>query len=284
MDERPHHKHLSPKTKETMFVSRPKIFGIVNVTEDSFSDGGQYFKPNKAIDHALQLYADGADVIDLGPSASSPNAKQVSAEEEIARLMPIIDELKKYNIPLSIDSFYPQTQRFAMQQQLAALNDIQGFPYADFYDELAQSNCLLVLMHSIQQCGIANETYTDPAFLLERIESFFSERIAALVQAGIQRERIILDPGMGFFLGNNIEASTLVLKNISRLKAKFDLPIFISVSRKSFLRNITQRLATDVQAATLTAELYASLQGADYIRTHDVKALSDAYKVLRALS
>lgn len=267
-----------------MPAQRSKIFGIVNVTEDSFSDGGCYLDPEKAIAHALKLHADGADVIDLGAAASSPSAKPVSATEEINRLAPIVDELTKHQIPISIDSYHPETQRYAIKQNLAVLNDIQGFPHIDIYPELAQSNCLLVVMHSIQQMGIAQERETPIEHLLQHIETFFTDRISALTNAGIKRERLILDPGMGFFLGSNIDASTLVLKNISRLKNKFDLPIFISVSRKSFLRNITHRSAHNVQAATLCAEIYAMLQGADYIRTHDVNALHDACKVLEALS
>lgn len=283
VDERPHHKHFRSKTEESMFVSEPKIFGIVNVTEDSFSDGGRFLSPQKAIAHALELKAHGADFIDLGASASSPTAKPVSAQEEIKRLTPIIDELHKHQIAISVDTFYKETQRFCLKQNIAVINDIQGFPYPDFYAELAHSNCLLVLMHSIQQYGIANETYTKTDHLIERIDAFFTQRLTALLNAGIKRERIILDPGMGFFLGSNIEASTLVLKNISHIKTMFGLPILISVSRKSFLRNLTNRSVDEIQAATLAAEIYAAMQGVDYIRTHDVKALTDALKVLRAL-
>ena len=138
-------------------------------------------------------------------------------------------------------------------------------------------------MHAIQRFGKAQKRYSDPQTIMDTIYRFFDDRLAALENAGVNRQRLILDPGMGFFLGSNPEASLEVLRSIPALKQRYDLPVFISVSRKSFLRKLTGQDVGSVQAATLSAEIYAALQGADYIRTHDVQALNDALTIQNAL-
>lgn len=263
--------------------AKPRILGIVNITEDSFSDGGRYLSAQSAIDHAMSLAAAGADIIDLGPASSHPDAKPVSAEAEVQRLAPVIDALNERNIPVSVDSFLPQTQRYAISRGVAFLNDIQGFPDAEIYPELARASCRLIVMHAVQGRGIATRVETDPKELGGRIDGFFTARIAALVQAGIARERLILDPGMGFFLGSQPEASLTVLRGVAGLRKKFGLPVLVSVSRKSFLRAITGRDMAGVGAATLAAELYAAAHGADFIRTHDAAALFDGLNIWSAL-
>lgn len=263
--------------------ARPRILGIVNITEDSFSDGGRYLSAQGAIDHAVSLAAAGADIVDLGPASSHPDARSVTAEEEAQRLAPVIDALNERGIPISVDSFLPQTQRYALSRGVAFLNDIQGFPDAEIYPELARATCRLIVMHAVQGRGIATRVETDPAELGGRIDGFFTARIAALARAGIARERLVLDPGMGFFLGSQPEASLTVLRGIARLREKFGLPVLVSVSRKSFLRAITGRDTAHVGAATLAAELYAAAQGADFIRTHDAGALLDGLNIWSAL-
>jgi dihydropteroate synthase len=261
----------------------PRIVGIVNITEDSFSDGGRFLTAPAAVAQARKLVADGAEIIDLGPAASNPDAIAVPAEEEIRRLESVIAALGD-SVPISVDSFLPQTQRYALTRGVAFLNDIQAFPDAAFYPALAAARCKLILMHSTQRRGAATRSDVPADGMLERIEEFFATRIGALEGAGVARERIILDPGMGFFLSSRPEASLRVLAGLPRLKATFRLPILISVSRKSFLRAITGRQATDVGAATLAAELYAALAGADYIRTHDAAALRDGLRVFAAVA
>lgn len=264
----------------------PRIMGIVNITADSFSDGGRYLAPEHAIAHALALTEAGASVIDLGPASSHPGARPVTPEEEIRRLSPVLDALKGRGIAVSIDSFLPQTQRFAMARGVAYLNDIQGFPDAGIYPELARADCRLIVMHAVQGRGIAvwaQSDPVDPALLPERVEEFFAARIAALEQAGIARGRLILDPGMGMFLGSQPEASLIMLRELKRLRQRFGLPVLASVSRKSFLRTITGCGVAEAGAATLAAELYAAAQGVDYIRTHDAGALSDGLRIWSAL-
>jgi dihydropteroate synthase len=267
-----------------MKTNRPKILGIVNITTDSFSDGGLYLNTEKAIEHALELANDGAEVIDLGAASSNPQTSPVSVEEEIKRLRPVIKTLKEKGIAVSVDTFKPEVQRFCMEQGVEYLNDIQGFPYPDVYAELAASDCKLIIMHSMQRIGPATVIDTQPEDVLTSVIDFFSKRIMDLENAGVQRERMILDPGMGFFLGSNPESSVIVLKNIQRLKQLFGLPVLIALSRKSFLGKITESEVKTRGAATLAAEIYAYQAGADFIRTHDAKALDDALKIFSRLA
>lgn len=264
--------------------NRTKIFGIVNITTDSFSDGGLYLDSDKAIEHALQLVADGADIIDLGAASSNPNTSEVSVEEEIRRLRPVISILKEKGITVSVDTFKPEVQRFCMEQGVDYINDIQGFPYPEFYPELVKSSCKLVVMHSVQRIGTATVIETNPEEVFNSMMLFFEERINALLNAGISKDRIILDPGMGFFLGSNPETSILVLKRFQEIKGQFELPVMIAVSRKSFLSKITGSDAKSRLAPTLAAEIFAYKKGADYLRTHDVKSLFEAIQITDSLS
>ncbi len=259
---------------------RPLIFGIVNITPDSFSDGGRYFAADAAIAHARKLASEGADVIDLGPASSNPDAEPVPAEEEIRRLAPVMEALAADAIPLSVDSFRPETQAFALAHGAAYLNDIRGFADSSFYPSLAASEARLVLMHSIQREGNADRRETPEGDIVQHICAFFEERIAALESAGIARHRLILDPGMGFFLGPRPETSFEVLARTDEIGDRFGLPVFISVSRKSFLRAVTGRAPGEAGAATLAAELLAAERGAGFIRTHDPAPLADALAVL----
>jgi dihydropteroate synthase len=257
----------------------PLIFGIVNITEDSFSDGGRYLATEAALAHARKLAKDGASVLDLGAAASNPDAKPVAPVEEIARLTPVVAALKEEGLAVSIDSFAPEVQRWALAQRVDYLNDIQGFPDPGLYPALAGAGARLIVMHSVQQRGRATRVDVAPGEIFDRILRFFEDRIAALEQAGVARDRLVLDPGMGFFLGSQPEASFAVLRRLQDLKRAFALPILISVSRKSFLRTSTGRAAAAAGPATLAAELFAISQGADYIRTHDPAALADGHAV-----
>jgi dihydropteroate synthase type 2 len=262
----------------------PVLVGIVNITEDSFSDGGRYLDPGAAIEKAEALVAGGADIVELGAAASNVEARPVPAEEEIRRLDPVVAGLAARSVPIVIDSFTPATQRFALGRGVAYLNDIQGFPDADLYAELAAARCRLIVMHAVQGRGRAQRLELSADAVWQHVLEFFAERVAALERGGIARERLILDPGMGFFLSARPEASLRVLAGIAELKRRFALPVLVSVSRKSFLRALTGRAAaSDSGAATLAAELWAAAAGADYIRTHDPAALRDGLIIARAL-
>ncbi len=260
-----------------------KILGIVNITADSFSDGGRYLAADRALARARELIAAGAAAVDLGPASSHPDARPVSPAEERRRLEPVIAALGAEGLPVSVDSWRPETQRWALGQPVAWLNDIRGFPDPSIYPDLARSSAGLIAMFSVQGAGRADRRRSDPDHLVGRIEDFFDRRIAALEAAGVARERIVIDPGMGFFLGSAPEASLAVLRALPRLRARWGLPLLISVSRKSFLRAITGSSLGAIGPATLACELAAARLGADWIRTHDVAALRDGLAVQAAL-
>jgi len=261
---------------------RPTIFGIVNITEDSFSDGGRHLDRDAAIAHARRLVQGGADVIDLGAASSRPGATPVPAEEEIRRLADVVDALHADGIEVSIDSSQPRTQRFGLTEGVAWLNDVRGFPDPALYDALATHPTRLVVMHQVST--EATSERIPPAVVLAGIDRFFEARIRALETAGVARERLVLDPGMGFFLGSDTEASLAVLRELPALRRRFGLPLFVSVSRKSFLRRLTGRTLDEIGAATLGAELWVALHGVEYVRTHDPRQLADALRVWENLA
>lgn len=265
--------------------SATKILGIVNITEDSFSDGAKYLAADDATAHARKLARGGADVIDLGAASSNPDARPVASDVEIARLAPVVAALKKDGIPVSVDTFAPDVQRWALARGVDYLNDVRGFPFPELYPVLADSTAKLIVMHSVEGTGPATRIAVEPAEIFDRVVRFFAERFGALERAGVARERLILDPGMGLFLGTRREASLEILRRLSELKARFALPLLVSVSRKSFLRTFLDRSPQEAGPASLAAELYAVfVQGADFIRTHDPAALKDALAVWGLLS
>lgn len=265
-------------------AGNPRIVGIVNITEDSFSDGGRYLAPAGALAHARNLRAEGADMIELGPAASHPDSAPVSVATERRRLAPVLEQLAADGVPVSVDSFLPETLRYAVSAGAACLNDIHGFGNPGLYPLLAASRCLLVVMHAVQAAGPASRVVTEPEAVRDGIFRFFDRRLAALQAAGISRDRLVVDPGLGYFLGSTPGPSLAALAGIRELKAAFGVPVLVSPSRKSFLRALTGRDVIGSGPATLAAEIFAAWQGVDYIRTHDVAAARDALTFLAAIT
>ncbi len=261
-------------------MQRPNIVGIVNITTDSFSDGGKFLEPSAAIAQAEKLIVDGADIIELSGASSNPHSASVLPDVEIERIRPVLEAL---NCPVSIDATKPEVLRFAMSKNVPYLNDIRGFPDESLYGELAASDAKLVVMHFISDLDKAVRVKKTAQEVFDSIYSFFEQRLPRLEKAGISRGRLIVDPGMGFFLASNPEPSLAVLVHFAEFKKHFGLPIMISVSRKSFLKNIAPSPNIDIQSRTLAAELFAAGQGADYIRTHDARALREGLLVLESL-
>jgi dihydropteroate synthase type 2 len=259
----------------------PILLGILNITADSFSDGGRYLDPEAALAHAKTLIAGGAHGLDIGAAASNPKAEPVPPAVEIARLAPVVAALKEADVPLSIDTFAPDVQRWALGEGVPWLNDIHGFPDPALYPRLAGSAAKLIVMHAVQAEGRAGDDDIPPETVFDRILEFFKKRLAALTAAGIAPDRIVIDPGMGLFLGRYPAASYEVLRRVGELKQAFGLEVLISVSRKSFLRR--GRPPTEAGPATLAAELFACAEGADYIRTHDPAAVADGLEVWNAI-
>jgi dihydropteroate synthase type 2 len=249
------------------------LVGIVNITEDSFSDGGKFLSAEAAIAHAKKLLEDGADVIELSGASSNPRSNPVPASDQIARIEPVLTAL---DVPVSIDAADSEVMQWAMGKGLAYLNDIKGFPDASVYPELARSSAKLIVMHAITATEKAARAPNTTEEVFDSLYRFFEERIPALERAGVARERLVIDPGMGFFLSSDPAPSFAVLDDLPHFKRHFGLPVMISVSRKSFLRGTLPPNAPEVVARTLEVELRAIAQGADYIRTHEVGPLRRA--------
>ena len=261
-----------------------QIVAIVNITEDSFSDGGRFLAPPAAIAHGRALAEAGAQILELGPASSHPDATLVTAREQIERLQPVLAALRPLALPISIDATHPEVLRFALAAGVDLLNDVRGFPDESLYAELAAATARLVVVHSLAQGERAERELATPRQVLDSIERFFEARLAALVRGGVKEERLIVDPGMGFFLGRDPRASIAVLQRLPELRARFGRPLLVSVSRKSFLRALTGSDLEAIGSATLAAELHAARAGVDYLRTHDVRALRDGLRIEKALA
>lgn len=259
---------------------RPQIVGVLNITTDSFSDGGKFLDTDKAIEHAEKLLADGADILDLGAAASNPHAEHVPPEVEIERLASVVAHLQKRSARISIDTTKTEVQRWALAQEVEFLNDIRGFPDESLYRELVESKTKLIVMHFISDLDKAVRVPKTPQEVFASIRTFFHRRPQRLQGAGIARERIVIDPGMGFFLAENPEPSLAVLAHLGELKKEFGFPMMVGVSRKSFLRNLDQPERCDIQTRMLAAEIFAALQGVDYVRTHEVRPLREGLLTL----
>ncbi len=267
-----------------------KILGILNLTRDSFSDGGHYLNPPAATAHAAQLLADGADIIDVGAESTHPDSEAVEPEEEIRRLAPVLSDLRARGARVSVDTCKPAVMRYALAHGAEFINDVRGFREPGAVEAVRDAPAQLIVMHSRSPTARAwrePPLPTSPAEIVAQIEAFFAERLATLAAAGIDRRRVILDPGMGFFLGSDPELSLTTLGALPRL-ARLGCPLLVCTSRKSFLgawlgtprqpRPIAER-----SAGTLATELWAALHGAAYLRTHDVRALRDALRVVERL-
>lgn len=275
----------------------PHIFGIVNLTRDSFSDGGRHLAPDAAVAHACDLLRSGADGIDLGAESTHPDAQDVPDGEQIARLTPVIERLRASGTVISVDTYKPAVMRAVLRLGVQCINDVTALRDPDSVAVLRDSDARVVLMHSrsrgprAEQDANANSAGGRSAGsdrIVEEIIDFFQDRIAALEAAGIQRRRLILDPGMGLFLGRDPRTSLRVLHDLPRLRG-LGLPLLVSTSRKSFL-GATLATPADPRpvdrraSGTLASELWAAHVGVDYVRTHEVAALADGLKVWRAIA
>jgi len=265
-------------------VLQPFFLGIVNLTEDSFSDGGQYLDPAAALMHARQLRAAGAHGLDLGAESSNPAGVAVSTEEEVKRLVPVVSALAAAGICVSVDTVKPAVMRATLERGAAIINDVSGFRDPEAVEVLRDfPSARAVVMFATQRGPRAVRADRSSEGLLDAITAFFRERMETLAAAGIAPERLVLDPGMGFFLGSNPEPSLSVLKHVAELRA-LGAPLLISTSRKSFIGNVLGGRAPDARGAgTLATELWALSQGVTYVRTHDVAPLADAWRLWQAI-
>jgi dihydropteroate synthase len=268
-----------------------QLIGILNITRDSFSDGGRFLVPEAALEHARQLVADGADIIDVGAESTHPDAEDVSADVEIERLTAVIERLKADDVRVSVDTYKPAVMRHVLALGADLINDVTALRDPEAVAAVRDSDARLIIMHSrasgarAERPTLSNDR-SGPA-MVDQIVEFFGQREAELAAAGIDRRRLILDPGMGFFLSPRPESSLAVLRGLERIAA-LGLPVCVSTSRKSFVGSVLgggeePRPVTQRGAGTLATEIWAAWRGVAYIRTHDVRALHDALTMLAAI-
>ena len=245
-------------------MSNTQIVGILNITPDSFSDGGTFFTKEAAKARITALIDEGAGVIDIGAESTRPGATPLTAEQEWQRLEPIIQSLSFPAVQFSIDTRHAQTAARLMPYAIDWINDVSGFS-PPMIDAVKNSRCKLVVMHSLTVPADKNIVIPESQDVMETVLSFAQDKIASLVKAGINADRIIFDPGIGF--GKTAAQSMTIIREIARFKP-LGVPILIGHSRKSFLATTGQ----DRDAATLAMSKFLIEQGVDYIRVHDVAA------------
>jgi dihydropteroate synthase len=260
---------------------KPLVMGILNVTPDSFSDGGQFHNLDSALSRAEQMITDEVDIIDIGGESSRPGAQPLPLKEELDRVMPAVYALRDCGKPLSVDTYKPEVMREAIAAGVDMINDIGGFLAPGAIDAVKDSDCGLCVMHMQRdpQSMQTNPRYQD---IVKEVIAFLKERISILEAAGVARERICIDPGFGF--GKTIEHNLALLKGIGEICDTISLPILAGMSRKSMIGAITGKTVENRLAGSLAAALFAVSQGTHILRVHDVAATVDALKVWQATS
>jgi len=261
-------------------LSRPRVMGIVNVTPDSFSDGGRFFTARTAIDHAHQLLAEGADFLDIGGESTRPGAAAVDLQEELDRVLPVIEGLRDTAVPISIDTCKPEVMRAALAAGASLVNDVNALQAEGALQVVAGSNAGVCLMH---KQGTPQTMQDRPIYddVVAEVGEFFQQRLATLAAAGIASERIVLDPGFGF--GKTLAHNLELLKRLPRLNS-LGVPLLVGLSRKSMLGQLTDREVNDRETASVVAAVLAVQRGAAIVRVHDVRETVDALKIMNALN
>ncbi|MBF23204.1 MAG: dihydropteroate synthase [Pusillimonas sp.] len=258
---------------------RPLVMGILNITPDSFSDGSLHFQTDRAIAHARRLIDEGADIIDIGAESTRPGAQPVDVEQELQRLLPVIEALRPHNVPISVDTFKPLVMQRALQAGADMINDIYGFRQPGAIEAVADSNCGLCVMH---MQGEPRTMQSAPRYddVVADIRAFLVERVEALQTAGVNTSRVVIDPGFGF--GKTAAQNYALLRRIAELQ--FDnYPLVVALSRKSMIGHVTGREARDRLGGSVAGALAGIARGAKIVRVHDVALTLDAIKVWQAV-
>ena len=259
---------------------RPLVMGVVNVTPDSFSDGGRFLDAAAAIEHGRRLFAEGADVVDVGGESTRPGAEPVSEGEELRRVLPVVEALAAGGEALvSIDTMKAGVARAAVAAGAGLVNDVSALRAApEIAEVVAESGVLCCLMHML---GEPRTMQLDPRYgdVVVEVRAFLGERLAAAVAAGIPEERVWLDPGIGF--GKTLEHNLELLRRLDEI-VSLGRPVVVGTSRKSFLGRLTGREESERLAGTIATSVMAYERGAAVLRVHDVREVSDALKVATA--
>jgi dihydropteroate synthase len=265
----------------TLMFERPLVMGILNVTPDSFSDGGRFLSHDAALARAERMLADGADMIDIGGESTRPGAPPVPLDEELARVVPIVEALRGMNVPLSVDTYKPAVMRAALDAGADMINDIWGLRQPGALDAVKERDCGLCVMHMLGEprtMQVHEPVYDD---VVADVQAFFAERLAAMTEAGIAVDRVSLDPGYGF--GKTVEHNYALLAHLSATRPTGTrYALLAGMSRKSMLGAVTGRAAGERLAASVAAAVCAAERGAGIVRVHDVAETVDALKVWQA--
>jgi dihydropteroate synthase len=260
-------------------LDRPLLMGIVNLTPDSFSGDGLVGDVDMAIRHARQQFEAGADILDIGAESSRPGATPTSEEDELRRLLPVLDEIAGWGIPISVDTYKPAVMRAALAAGAAMINDITGMTNPEALSVVAESDCAVCVMHMQGEPGTMQQT---PSYenVVTEVRSFLAAAIERCRLAGIDERRIVVDPGVGF--GKTLDHNLALFRVLGPALGD-GFPVLVGVSRKSMLGAITGRPVEQREAASVAAALLAAQQGAQILRVHDVAATRDALAVWAAI-
>ncbi len=261
-------------------ADRTAIMGVLNVTPDSFSDGGFFAAPDQALAQAEKMQRDGADIIDVGGESTRPGAEPVSVQEELDRVLPAIERITRHiDIPLSIDSWKPQVMRAAVEAGAGLINDVNALQAPGAIEVASESGVAVCLMH---KQGDPQTMQKNPSYdnVIAEVKAFLSGRIQTCIQAGIGPERIIIDPGFGF--GKTLEHNYILLKNMAQL-TDLGAPVLAGLSRKSMIQKELGLPVDERLSASLSLALIAVANGARFLRVHDVKETVEAVRMYEAV-
>jgi dihydropteroate synthase len=265
--------------KYRLRLDRPLVMGVVNITPDSFSDGGLYLDPAQAVAQARRLIGEGADILDLGGESTRPGAAPVTLEEERRRVLPVLEQLADAGVPVSVDTRKPQLMREAIEAGAAMVNDVTALGSAGALDAVAKSQAAVCLMHMQGEPATmqANPSYGD---VVREVLGYLGARVEAAVAAGVARSRIVVDPGFGF--GKTLEHNLALLRGLQEFRA-LKVALLAGLSRKNMLGRLTGREPADRVHASVAAAMLAVQNGAHIVRVHDVAATRDALAVWNAV-
>jgi len=263
--------------KHVFDLKRPLLMGILNITPDSFSDGGKYLSLNEALKHAHEMIEEGVDIIDIGGESTRPGSEPVSADEELKRIVPIIEALKKdSDIAISVDTYKAEVMKEAIDMDVAMINDVYALKQPGAIDVIKHSKVGICLMHmqGTPQTMQINPQYTN---VVNEVKLFLEARANDLVTEGIEKSRIILDPGFGF--GKTFEHNIELLQHLESFQS-LKLPLLVGLSRKSFIRKILSGEHDDHLSGSIAASIFSVIKGAKILRVHDIKETKSALKVI----
>jgi dihydropteroate synthase len=266
-------------TRHRIDLREPRVMGIVNVTPDSFSDGGRFVDARAAIDHARRLVDEGADILDIGGESTRPGAAPVSLEEERRRVLPVLEGLLGCSLPISLDTSKPELMVEALRMGVDIINDVRALADPDALSVVtSHPSCGVCLMH-MRGTPLTMQSLTAYSDVVDEVKTFLSDRLQLLQTLGVATERVVVDPGIGF--GKSVEQNFELLRRQRELLG-LGAPVLAGWSRKSSLGAVTGRAAEDRMVGSVSAALAAVLNGARIVRVHDVAATVDAFKVWRA--